>query len=68
MKDGLVTSLIPKEEIQREESRCFVEDTFDGSLSAFVAAFVQNKSLSAKEAEEISRMPAAVKQDGQTSL
>lgn len=56
MKDGVVTSLISKEEIQREESRCFVEDTFGGSLPAFVAAFVQNQSLSAKEAEEIRRM------------
>lgn len=56
MEDGVVTSLIPKEAVQREESRSFVEDTFDGSLPAFVAAFVQSKSLSAKEAEEIRNM------------
>lgn len=56
MKDGVVTSLIGKAKVQLEESRSFVEDTFNGSLPAFVAAFVQSKSLSAKEAEEIRRM------------
>lgn len=56
MKDGVVTSLIGKAKVQLEESRSFVEDTFNGSLPAFVAAFVQSKSLSAEEAEEIRRM------------
>lgn len=56
MKDGVVTSLIGKAKVQLEESCSFVEDTFNGSLPAFVAAFVQSKSLSAEEAEEIRRM------------
>lgn len=56
MEDGVVTSLIGKEAVQLEESRSFVKDTFGGSLPAFVAAFVQGKALSAKEAEEIRRM------------
>ncbi len=33
-----------------------MEDTFEGSLPAFIAAFTKNSTLTAKEAEEIRRM------------
>ena len=54
--DSVVTSLISKEEIQLQESRDFIERTFDGSLPQFIAAFTNNKSLTDEEAEEIKRM------------
>ena len=34
----------------------FVEDTFDGSLPAFLAAFTTRKALSAEEIAEIQKM------------
>ena len=55
-ENSVVTSLIPKEEIQRNESREFIERTFEGSLPQFVAAFTNNKALTAEEAAEIKRM------------
>lgn len=33
-----------------------MEDTFDGSLPAFLAAFMQGAKITADEAEEIRRM------------
>ena len=56
MEDSVVTSLIPREEVQRQESRQFVERTFQGSLPQFVAAFLRDKPLSRDEADEIRRL------------
>ena len=55
-KDSIITSLISKKEIQRQESRQFINRTFDGSLPNFIAAFTNNKSLSSQEVAEIKRM------------
>ena len=38
-QDGLVTSVLSQKEFQSRQSRRFVEDTFSGSLPAFIAAF-----------------------------
>jgi predicted transcriptional regulator len=38
------------------ESEKFVEETFQGSLPAFLAAFTARKSLSEKEIAQIRRM------------
>ena len=38
------------------QSEKFVEETFGGSLPAFLAAFTQRKPLSQGEIEEIQRM------------
>jgi len=54
--DGMVTSLVSRREFYSARSQQFVEETFEGSLPAFVAAFVSRKPLSAREAEEIQRM------------
>ena len=55
-ENGLVTSVISREEFYSRQSRQYVEDTFEGSLPAFIAAFTQSEKLSKKEAEEIRRM------------
>ena len=55
-ENSVVTSLISKEEIQRNESREFIERTFQGSLPQFIAAFTNNKALTSEEAAEIKRM------------
>ena len=38
------------------QSRRFVEDTFDGSLPAFIAAFTKNSTLTSEEAARIREM------------
>ncbi len=48
-----VTSLIPREAVQREESRAVVDKTFNGSLPSFLTAFFGGRHISAKEAEEL---------------
>lgn len=53
---GTVTSLISRQEFYALQSRQFVEDTFDGSLPAFIAAFTRNTALSPEEAAEIRKM------------
>ena len=53
---GVVTSLISKEEFYALQSERFVEETFDGSLPAFLAAFTKRKALSPDEIEQLRRL------------
>ena len=53
---GTVTSLISKQEFYSLQSEKFVEETFEGSLPAFLAAFSKRKKLSADEISEIRKM------------
>ncbi len=53
---SIVTALISKGEVQAFESEYVVNNTFEGSLPAFIAAFIGNKKLTEKEAEEIRRL------------
>ena len=53
---GLVTTRVSREEFVSMQSEQFVEETFDGSLPAFLAAFTARKTLSDKEIAEIRRM------------
>ena len=55
-QNGMVTSLISREEFFALQSEKFVEETFEGSLPAFVAAFGSRKKLSAKEVEELKKL------------
>lgn len=54
--NGTVTSLISREEFYAMQSRQFVEDTFEGSLPAFLAAFTKDRTLTAEEAAKIRKM------------
>lgn len=54
--DGVVTSVISRDAFYSEKSEQFVEDTFSGSLPAFIAAFISRKNLTAQEADEIQLM------------
>ncbi len=53
---GTVSSLISREDYYSMQSERFVEDNFDGSLPAFIAAFSKNKKLSPSEIEELRRL------------
>ena len=58
--DGMVTSLISREDFYAAQSQRYVEDSFDGSLPAFLAAFTKRKNLSAEEISQIRRLIDAI--------
>ena len=51
--DGVVTSKISKEDFYSQKSEEFVEESFGGSLPAFLAAFTSHQKLSKKDIAEI---------------
>ncbi len=53
---GTVTSLISREGFYSAQSKRVVEDSFGGSLPAFIAAFTRSKPLSEEEKREILRL------------
>lgn len=55
-ENGTVTSVISRQEFYSLHSRKYVEDTFNGSLPAFIAAFTRGQALSPEDAEEIRKM------------
>ena len=55
-ENGVVSSILTKEEFGAAQSERIIEDTFDGSLPAFIAAFASRKKLSEKDVEEIQKM------------
>ena len=55
-QDGTVTSLISKQDFYAVQSEKFVEDTFSGSLPAFLAAFTARKKLSDTEINELQKL------------
>lgn len=57
-ENAVVTALVSRDQVQRAESRAFVERNFSGSLPGFLNAFVGGRGLSAEEADELRRMIA----------
>lgn len=53
---GTVSALVTREDFYAIQSEKFVEQTFAGSLPAFLAAFTARKGLSAQEVAELRRM------------
>ena len=53
---GTVTSLLSREEFYAHQSEKFVEETFAGSLPAFLAAFTSKKKLTASEVAQLRQM------------
>lgn len=60
---GTVTSLISREEYYSMQSEMFVEEKFDGSLPAFLAAFTARKRLTPKDVEQLRRMVAEYEEE-----
>ena len=54
--NGVVTSLISKQDFYAAKSEQFVEETFSGSLPAFLAAFTTRKKLSDAEINELQEL------------
>lgn len=51
--EGMVSSVISRRDFYAMQSEKFVEETFEGSLPAFLAAFTTRKSLTAEEIAQI---------------
>ena len=47
-ENGTVSSLISRQDFYAMQSEKFVEETFEGSLPAFLAAFTKRKSLTSQ--------------------
>ena len=63
-EDGLVSVVMSQEEFYAARSEQFVEESFDGSLPAFITAFTSRKKLSAAEVEEIQQMIDTFRKEG----
>lgn len=62
--DGIVTSVLSKEEFDAAKSFKFVDDNFAGSLPSFIAAFASKKKLSKREVDEIQKMIDGFRKEG----
>ena len=58
-ENSIVSSVISREDFYSFQSHRFVEETFDGSLPAFLAAFTARKELSPEEVAQIRRLIAS---------
>ena len=54
--NGMVTSIISREQFYSLQSEQFVDNTFHGSLPAFLAAFTKNRSLTDAERALVRQM------------
>lgn len=53
---GVVTSRLSREEYAARQSEQFVEETFSGSLPAFLTAFIRRKKLTEEEIDQLQRL------------
>ena len=63
-EDGIVTARISRQEFQALQSRRFVEETFGGSLPAFIAAFASREEISPQDLADIRKMLDEFGKDG----
>ncbi len=52
-ENAVVTALISKEEAQKHRLEEMVEETFEGSMPAFIAAFSKSRRLTKTEVEQL---------------
>ncbi len=55
-ENKIVTSLISKEDVQKRESKDFVNKNFEGSLYSFIAAFTSDNKLNEEEIKKIQKL------------
>ena len=61
--NAMVTSLISKEQAQASRLDEMVEQTFEGSLPAFIAAFSRSQKLTRDEVEQLKELIDNYKED-----
>lgn len=62
---GMVSALMTKEEFGAAQSEKIIEESFDGSLPAFIAAFTSRKKLSLDDVNEIQKMIDSYRVEGE---
>lgn len=62
-ENGIVSSVVSRESFYSAKSEQIIEESFEGSLPSFVAAFISRKNLTSEEAEEIQKMIDAFKSE-----
>ncbi len=55
-EDATVSAIIKKEDAQKYESQTLIKKAFDGSLPQFLTAFLGERKITEKEAEELKRI------------
>lgn len=55
-EEGMVSSNVTKQEFLSNKTEQFIEETFQGSLPGFIAAFASNRKLSDEEVEELKKL------------
>ena len=55
-ENTIVTSLISKEQAQKSRLEEMVEETFEGSMPAFIAAFSKSKKLTRQEVDQLKEL------------
>lgn len=58
---GTVTSCLSRQEFYAVQSEKFVEETFEGSLPAFLAAFGSRRKLSVTDIDELQKLIDAMR-------
>ena len=53
---GVIRTVISRQDFYANQSRKYVDEAFNGSLPAFIAAFTKYSSLTSEEADEIRKM------------
>lgn len=62
--NGIITSLITKEQAQASEIDELVEKRFEGSVPSFIAAFAKHQDLSDADLDEMQRMIDSIRKGG----
>ena len=62
-ENTIVSSLISKEEAQRSRLEEMVEETFQGSMPAFIAAFSRSKKLTRTEVDQLQALIDSYQED-----
>lgn len=62
-ENAKVTALVKQEQVQRFESKQFINRTFGGSLPQFITAFMNDKKLSKQEADDLKKLIDSYKEE-----
>ncbi|AET67224.1 putative transcriptional regulator [Desulfosporosinus orientis DSM 765] len=62
-ENALVTALVLQAQVQKYESEQFINRTFGGSLPSFLTAFMNDKKLSRKEADQLKKLIDSYKEE-----
>lgn len=62
-ENTIVSSLVSKEEAQKARLEEMMEETFEGSMPAFIAAFSRSKKLSKKEVDQLRALIDSIEEE-----